>query len=123
MISCRFWSSSPGRFEPKGMAVGLRRLLADVQLRRLRREVLHDLPPKLVSLIPLEIAAEQRGSYRRAEEQGLVRLRALGADVRIAHVLELILRLKQICNLCPESDESAKLTAISRTARCDHGLR
>jgi SNF2 family DNA or RNA helicase len=103
---------APGRFAPEGMAVGLRRLLGDVQLRRIRREVVHDLPPKLVSLIPLEITAKQRGSYRRAEEQGLVRLRALGAEIRIAHVLELILRLKQICNFCPKSDESAKFTAL-----------
>jgi SNF2 family DNA or RNA helicase len=32
--------------------------------------------------------------------------------LRIRHVLELILRLKQICNFCPESDQSGKLADL-----------
>ena len=32
--------------------------------------------------------------------------------MRISHVLELILRLKQICNFCPEWGESAKFTDL-----------
>ena len=51
----------------------------------------------------------QRSVYRRAEQEGLLRLEALGSELRITHVLELILRLKQICNFCPESGQSAKL--------------
>lgn len=100
---------APGRFDSRSMAVGLRRLLAEVQLRRRRSEVLHDLPPKLASTVPLDLAPRQRATYDRAAEQGLVKLSALGRDLRITHVLELILRLKQICNFCPESGASAKL--------------
>ncbi len=100
---------APGRFDARSMAVGLRRLLAEVQLRRRRSEVLADLPPKLASTVPLELHPKQRATYERAAEQGLVKLSALGRDLRITHVLELILRLKQICNFCPESGASAKL--------------
>jgi SNF2 family DNA or RNA helicase len=100
---------APGRFDRAAMAVGLRRLLGEVQLRRRRRDVLADLPPKQVATVMLELSPGQQRAYRRALDEGLVRLRALGRDVRISHVLELILRLKQICNFCPETDASAKL--------------
>ncbi|MGH7159470.1 MAG: DEAD/DEAH box helicase [Acetobacteraceae bacterium] len=103
---------APGRFDPRGMWVGLSRLLDEVRIRRRRREVLHELPPKFVSTVRLELTAQQRAAYRRAEEEGVVRLRTLGAELRISHVLELILRLKQICNFCPNSNGSAKLADL-----------
>ena len=87
----------------------LRGLLRRVQLRRRRAEVLDDLPPKFASVIALDLAATQRAAYRKAEEKGTVWLRSLGRELRISHVLELILRLKQICNFCPETGDSAKL--------------
>jgi SNF2 family DNA or RNA helicase len=57
----------------------------------------------------LELEPRQRAAYDRAEREGIIRLTALGSDLRITHVLELILRLKQICNFCPETGASAKL--------------
>ena len=101
--------AAPGRFDPAGKVVGLRKLLAEVQLRRRRRDVLPDLPPKLVSTVHLTLGRRQEATYQRAKREGIVRLQALGREVRITHVLELILRLKQICNFCPESGESVKL--------------
>ena len=100
--------AAPGGFDPRGMAVGLRRLLGKVQLRRRRREVLPDLPPKFASIVTVDLTGSQRRAYRRAEEEGVVWLRSLGTELRISHVLELILRLKQICNFCPELGQSAK---------------
>jgi SNF2 family DNA or RNA helicase len=100
---------APGRFDPRQYMLGLRKLLAEVQLRRRRAEVLHDLPAKLVRTITLPLSPAQLRTYSRAEQDGIFRLRALGSDVRISHVLELILRLKQICNFCPETGASAKL--------------
>jgi SNF2 family DNA or RNA helicase len=102
----------PGRFDRSRMMVGLRQLLSDVQLRRRRSDVLQDLPAKLSSTVYVELPPRQRAVYRRAEREGLVRLSALGRDLRITHVLELILRLKQICNFCPESGESPKLSDL-----------
>ena len=104
--------AAPGGFDPGTMAVGLRRLLGEVQLRRRRREVLLDLLPKSISTVTLALTGPQRMAYRRAEEEGVVWLRSLGTELRVSHVLELILRLKQICNFCPESGQSAKFTDL-----------
>lgn len=104
----------PGRFDPAGMAVGLRRLLAEIQLRRRRMEVLTDLPPKYASTVHIDLSPHQRRDYERARTEGLYRLEAAGRELRIAHVLELILRLKQLCNFSPETGESAKLDDLRR---------
>jgi len=101
--------AAPGEFDPGAMGVGLRGLMGRVQLRRRRAEVLDDLPPKFASVIALDLAATQRTAYRKAEEKGTMWLRSLGRELRISHVLELILRLKQICNFCPETGDSAKI--------------
>lgn len=79
-----------------------------LQLRRRKRDVLPQLPPKIVSRVALSLDEAQRWSYDRAEREGVLHLRELGEQVRIQNVLELILRLKQICNFCPESGRSAK---------------
>jgi SNF2 family DNA or RNA helicase len=80
-----------------------------VQVRRKKTEVLPDLPPKVVSSLSLPLGAAQRESYDRAEREGIIHLRERGETIRIEHVLELITRLKQICNFCPTSRQSAKL--------------
>ncbi len=87
----------------------LRTRHVELQLRRRKVDVLRDLPPKTIVPVDLELGGEQRRTYDRAESEGIVRLRALGKDVRVAHIFELITRLKQICNVCPISGESAKL--------------
>lgn len=96
----------PARFFPD------RRLLERhkaIQLRRRKSDVLPQLPPKIFSHIRLELVGAQRQSYERAEREGIFHLRELGINVRIQHVLELILRLKQICNFCPTNGQSSKL--------------
>lgn len=88
----------------------LRERHRELQLRRKKADVLEDLPPKL----SIELLSGQRRSYERAEREGVVYLRELGADVRVQHVLELIQRLKQICNAEPETGESSKFEDIRR---------
>jgi SNF2 family DNA or RNA helicase len=105
---------APGRYDRREMLAGLRRVLADVQVRRRRTEVLPDLPPKTGFTIAPDLSAAQRAAYDVAEREGIVWLRSLGAAVRIAHVLELILRLKQICNACPRTGASGKLDDLRR---------
>ncbi len=84
-----------------------------VQLRRRKGDVLPQLPPKQVVEVELELSGAQAVAYRRAEVAGLVRLRALGEELRIRHVLELIVRLKQLCNVDPVSGRSAKLSDLA----------
>lgn len=81
----------------------------ELQLRRRKGDVLPQLPPKTVHPTVIELGPVQRTAYDRAERDGIVQLGLRGADVKVQHVLELILRLKQICNFTPSSGQSAKL--------------
>lgn len=97
------------RYQPGPELLSLHRQL---QLRRKKSDVLEDLPEKQVTLLPIELHAGQRVSYDKAEQEGVVYLRSLGRDITIQHVLELITRLKQICNADPVNGESSKLDDI-----------
>ena len=90
----------------------LRQRHRELQLRRKKSDVLEDLPPKLTATLNIELPKQQRDSYDRAERDGIIHLRELGADARIQHVLELIARLKQICNADPKTGQSAKINDI-----------
>ena len=99
----------PKRYQPGPELFSRHRQL---QLRRKKGDVLEDLPEKQVTLLPIELHPEQRASYDKAEMEGVVYLRSLGRDMTIQHVLELITRLKQICNADPRNAESSKLDDI-----------
>ena len=83
-----------------------------LQLRRRKHDVLPELPEKTVSEIVLELGPRQRETYDDAEKLGIRHIKALGTTARITHVLELIQRLKQICNFCSVSGESAKVNDV-----------
>jgi SNF2 family DNA or RNA helicase len=105
---------APGVCPRGALLSGIRHALGTVQLRRRRAAVLPELPPKSAFTLAPDLSPRQRAAYDTAEREGLVWLRDLGARVRIVHVLELILRLKQICNACPETGESAKCEDLRR---------
>ena len=84
----------------------------DLQMRRKKGDVLEDLPPKLETKLALELGPVQLASYRKAEGEGIIYLKSLGSEVRVRHILELITRLKQICNADPRTGESSKLVDI-----------
>ncbi len=113
-----FLQPNPGGVMPAPRATD--RAMLDLhralQLRRRKTDVLTELPLKTVHRVPLELTGLQRATYERAEREGIVELRARGETVRITHILQLIMKLKQICNLCPESGESVKLDDLSERA-------
>lgn len=88
-------------------------LAGEFVLRRTKDQVLSDLPPKMFRDADLELTPAQRESYRLAEDEGVLRLTELGKGATIQHVLELVLRLKQICNFDPATGDSAKLERLS----------
>ena len=85
---------------------------SELQLRRKKADVLDDLPPKLETKLTIPLHRDQRESYDRAEREGIVYLKSLGAEIGVGHVLELITRLKQICNVDPRTGQSSKLDDI-----------
>ncbi len=105
--------------------VSLLRRHRELQLRRRKADVLEQLPPKQIIEIYTILGPGQRAAYQRAEEEGIVQLREKGASVRVQHVLELITRLKQICNFDPQTGESAKMSNIRErlTALAEQGHR
>ena len=99
----------PRQYRP---GVELRQRHSELQLRRKKGDVLEDLPPKQVTRVTIDLGPRQRNSYDKAEQEGIIYLRSLGAEVRVTHVLELITRLKQICNADSKTGESTKLDDI-----------
>ncbi|MBS3937132.1 MAG: DEAD/DEAH box helicase [Peptococcaceae bacterium] len=83
-----------------------------LQLRRKKKTVLPQLPPKIVSEISLIMNRRQRECYERAEKEGIIQLKASGEDVKVENILELIMRLKQICNFCPSTGSSVKFNDV-----------
>lgn len=88
-------------------------LLPEYQLRRRKDTVLKDLPPKTICELFVELGPAQRATYDRAEREGIVALSQAGDTATVASVLELIVRLKQICNADPASADSSKLEDIA----------
>lgn len=84
----------------------------ELQLRRRKGDVLADLPEKQITKLPIPLKSRQQKSYDTAEQEGIVYLKSLGNEVRVTHILELITRLKQICNADPKTGESGKLEDI-----------
>jgi SNF2 family DNA or RNA helicase len=103
---------SPGRVRTQMKPAAIRLAVGDHVLRRTKDQVLTQLPPKTVSDVELTLTPEQWEAYQRAEDDGVVRLNDLGAELTIQHVFELVLRLKQICNFDPATGASAKLDRL-----------
>jgi SNF2 family DNA or RNA helicase len=103
---------SPGRLQLQMKTSAIRRAVSDHVLRRTKDHVLTQLPPKLFRDAELALTPEQWEAYQRAEDDGVVRLNAMGHELTIQHVFELVLRLKQICNFDPATGASAKLDRL-----------
>jgi len=71
-----------------------------------------DLPDMVDQEVAVDLGSEQRDTYRRAKEEGVVELNAKGDSVTVTHVFQLIHRLRQICNFDPGSGLSAKLELL-----------
>lgn len=84
-----------------------------LQLRRRKADVLESLPPKSQHDLWVQLGERQRRTYEQAERDGVVHLQELGETITIANVLVLIQKLKQICNVCPETGDSAKLDDLA----------
>jgi SNF2 family DNA or RNA helicase len=98
-----------------GTAIGLsararlREAQQQLQLRRKKEGVGLELPPKSIIDVLLELGPRQAESYRRLEAEGRMELQERGESLEVSHVLAVLTRLKQVCNFCPSTGESAKL--------------
>lgn len=100
---------------PKRATPDLRqlKLLSDVYvLRRTKDLVMTDMPPRLDRDAILDLSPAQQLAYDTAEKQGTMQLNDMGDEITIQHVFELVMRLKQITNYDPFTNESAKLDRL-----------
>ncbi len=102
----------PGRIPPDTPSKRLPGLTGDCILRRVKEDVMKDMPPKIIRDAALELTPAQQEAYTLAEKEGVIRLNSLGDTISVQHVFELVMRLKQICNFDPLTGDSAKLERL-----------
>lgn len=90
----------------------LPQLIQDCIIRRVKEDVVEDMPPRIIRDTFMELDPAQREAYELAEKEGVVYLNDLGDTITLQHVFELVMRLKQICNFEPRTGASAKLEQI-----------
>lgn len=81
-------------------------------LRREKRQVMKDLPPKIRQEEWLELDSDQKAEYEAALAEGRERIAASGEEISKVHIFQLIHRLKQICNFASNKDKSTKSAAV-----------
>lgn len=90
----------------------LSKLAKSYVLRRTKDLVMKDMPPRLDRDEFLELAPAQKHAYETAEKEGIIQLNSMGESITVQHVFELVLRLKQITNYEPVTNESAKFERL-----------
>ena len=81
-------------------------------LRRIKSDVLGELPPILSREIRLELGTGQRRTYDQVWDARHESTQGLGPKEMVTNMLALITQLKQICNFDEESGESVKLDVV-----------
>ena len=77
-------------------------------LRRRKKDVLPELPPKIYETIELELDEDQEIAYRRAEAGIREELSVLGDKITKQHIFAKLAVLEQICNFAPRKLSSPK---------------
>lgn len=90
----------------------LSKLSEEFILRRTKDLVMKDMPPRLDRDEIIDLSPAQRQAYDYAEKEGIIQLNGMGESITVQHVFELVLRLKQICNVDPLTGESSKLDRL-----------
>jgi SNF2 family DNA or RNA helicase len=90
------------------------KLTRTIMLRRLKRDVLKELPPKVRTVVPLELSAKCEREYQRADADLLGWLRETqGADAAAnASAAEVLVRIEKLKQLCVRGKMKAALEWI-----------
>lgn len=81
-------------------------------LRRKKKTVMPDLPPKIRQELWLDLDDEQRQAYQQALAQGVSEIKSLGPHASRFNVFPVLQKLKQICNFAPGKTASPKVDAL-----------
>jgi SNF2 family DNA or RNA helicase len=103
---------SPGLLQRADDRATILRKIGPSFLRRRKSDVLSELPPILVQDLLLEMTDNQRAAYDAEWETASTGLRRGPHPAPAAALFAVITRLKQLCNLDPNSGESCKLDGL-----------
>ncbi|MEG5066596.1 DEAD/DEAH box helicase [Microcoleus sp. B3-A4] len=103
----------PGTFRGgvKDSPEAVKEAITPYMLRRLKQEVLPDIPDKVRQEHWLDLDKHQKAEYDRALQAGRQKIEtSLGVKqtIKIQHILALLTELKLICNFAKEKSESPK---------------
>ena len=99
----------PNYMRAEGLTPSLaKELMKPYFLRRLKKDVLSDLPPKLPQKIWLDLDEDQRHEYDQALSAGRNELTELGEKATKIHIFALLTKLKRICNFAHQKRKSPK---------------
>ena len=102
----------PERIPPETPARMLPQYTSDSILRRVKEDVVKDMPPKIIQDVVSGTGSRPEGGVRPRREGRRRPPQRMGETVTVQHVFELVMRLKQICNFDPRTGQSAKLEQL-----------
>jgi superfamily II DNA or RNA helicase len=125
----RFWRQPVEQRHDAERLAALRELIGPYVLRRLKRDVARELPPKTELSVPVELGREQRELYEaiRVAAHADVRraIRSKGVAASAVAILDALTKLRQVCcdprlvamNAARGVRDSAKLEALMELLR------
>jgi superfamily II DNA or RNA helicase len=125
----RFWRQPVEQRHDADRLEALRQLVAPYVIRRLKRDVARELPPKTELSVPVELGRAQRELYEaiRVAAHADVRraIRAKGVAASAVAILDALTKLRQVCcdprlvamSAAREVHDSAKLEALLEMLR------
>ncbi|XVF00483.1 hypothetical protein REPUB_Repub04eG0004900 [Reevesia pubescens] len=76
----------------------LKKLVAPHMLRRLKRDAMQNIPPKIERMVPVELSSIQAEYYRAMLTKNYQILRNIGKGVAQQSMLNIVMQLRKVCN-------------------------
>lgn len=76
----------------------LKKLVAPHMLRRLKKDVMQNIPPKTERMVPVELSTIQAEYYRAMLTKNYQVLRNIGKGVAQQSMLNIVMQLRKVCN-------------------------
>nr|AMP82932.1 CHD3-type chromatin-remodeling factor PICKLE [Catalpa bungei] len=76
----------------------LKKLVAPHMLRRLKKDAMQNIPPKIERVVPVELSSIQAEYYRAMLTKNYQILRNLGKGVPQQSMLNIVMQLRKVCN-------------------------
>ncbi|KAK7260476.1 hypothetical protein RIF29_26552 [Crotalaria pallida] len=76
----------------------LKKLVAPLMLRRLKKDAMQNIPPKTERMVPVELSSVQAEYYRAMLTKNYQLLRNIGKGVAHKSMMNIVMQLRKVCN-------------------------